>query len=179
MAKRTLTDVVDALEFQSEQIDLLDDRFMEFQRDLAANAVQAQLDALESRREMMKAFGSLQPSRGDVNLFSNNTREAEPIGDPVIPSKEAGIVAALGSMLLKGGLGIGAATAGIGFLISQINDIGPSFERLSTGLTALENTEVTGEQFQKLGGAIAGIGCRCWRCVGCSYSGGYCIHGYG
>ncbi len=159
MAKRKqLHHIVSALEFQSDQIDLLDDRFVEFQKELASNARQAQLDQLEARQEMMKAMaGMSMPSRGDrnFNLFSGNTRNAEPIGDPVIPSKEAGIVAALGTLLLKGGLGIGAATAGIGYLISQINDIGPSFSRLSTGLTDLENTEVTGEQFRKLGGAIA------------------------
>ena len=161
MAKRKqLHHIVSALEFQSDQLDLLDDRFVEFQQELASNARQAQLDQIEARQEMMKAMAGMSvASRGDrsYNLFSGNTKNAAPIGDPVVPSKEAGIVAALGSMLLKGGLGIGAATAGIGYLISQINDIGPSFSRLSTGLTDLENTEVTGEQFYKLGSAIGDL----------------------
>ena len=155
MAKRKqLHHIVSALEFQSDQIDLLDDRFVEFQKELAQQARQASLDALEARREMAKAMGGRSSGPAfavDLSRTKNETK----IGDPVVPSKEAGIVAALGSVLLKGGLGIGAATAGIGYLISQINDFGPSLSRLSTGLQELENTEVTGEQFKKLGSAVA------------------------
>lgn len=155
MAKRRyLHHVVAALEFQSDQLDLLDDRFVEFQQELAQQAKQQALDSLEARREMAKALGGRSSGPAfavDLSRTQNETK----IGDPVIPSKEAGIVAALGSMLLKGGLGIGAATAGIGYLVSQINDFGPSLSRLSTGLADLENTEVTGAQFKKLGAAIA------------------------
>lgn len=144
----TLQDVVSELELQTEFLNLQTDNMSNFTNQLKADAElqrAAMLEAATERRAGPGAPAGAEPRQ----------REAEPLGDPVIPSKEAGIIAALGTAFLKGGLGIGAAAAGIGFLISQINDFGPALSRMSTGLEDLENTQITGEQFRMIGEAIA------------------------
>jgi hypothetical protein len=155
----TLQDVVSELELQTEFINLQTDNMSAFADQLARDAEMQRAAMLESRKESPRS-----PFGGNNSGNAQPTREAEPLGDPVIPSKEAGIIAALGTAFLKGGLGIGAAAAGIGYLISQINDFGPALSRMSTGLEDLENTQITGEQFRLIGEAIndlasgAGIG---------------------
>ena len=146
----TLQDVVSELELQTEFINLQTDNMSAFADQLARDAEMQRAAMLESRKESPRSWFGGNKSRND-----QPTREAKPLGDPVIPSKEAGIIAALGTAFLKGGLGIGVAAAGIGYLISQINDFGPALSRMSTGLEDLENTQITGEQFRMIGEAIA------------------------
>ena len=146
----TLSDVVGAIEEQTEYSVLLDDRFKEFIAAQQTAQAQARLDALEARSELSKALS------GDVS-GSGGSVEDTPMGDPVKPSKEAGMILAAGKAFGIGGLGIGAAAAGIGYLVSQILDFGPAMSRMAQGLSDLEKTEVTGEQFNKLGTAIADL----------------------
>lgn len=150
MAKRTLSDVVEAIENQTEYVNMLDDRFVEFFEQMKADQARKTLDAQEAAEERRRTATRI--TGGSTEIKTE---------DIIEPSKEAGILSALGKFLngaggslLMGGLGVGAATAGIGYLISQINEIGPSMTKLSQGLEDLENTEVTGEQFKKLGLAI-------------------------
>jgi len=145
----TLTDVVGAIQEQTEYTALLDTRFKDFIALQQIGQQQARLDALEARSELSKALGGGTGAAGGV--------EDTPMGDPVKPSKEAGMILAAGKAFGIGGLGIGAAAAGIGYLVSQILDFGPAMSRMATGLSDLENTEVTGEQFNKLGTAIADL----------------------
>lgn len=152
MAKTTLNDVVGAIHEQTEYLDLIDTRFVDFFNQLEGDRQQARLDAAEARAEMQRQA----TSAPDLSA-AGAAAEAEPIGDPVEPSKEAGMIVAAGQAFGKGGIGIGAAAAGIGYLVSQILDIGPAMTRLSTGLEDLDNTEVSAENFQTLGNAIASL----------------------
>lgn len=152
MAKTTLNDVVGAIHEQTEYLDLIDTRFVDFFNQLEGDRQQARLDAAEARAEMQRQAASAP----DLSA-AGAAAEAEPIGDPVEPSKEAGMIVAAGQAFGKGGIGIGAAAAGIGFLVKQIFDLGPAMTRLSTGLEDLDNTEVSAENFQTLGNAIASL----------------------
>ena len=146
----TLQDVVSELELQTEFLNLQTDNMSAFTDQLREDAAlqrAAMLEAATEGRARSAAGGAPSGEPGEV--------DAEPIGDPVVPSKEAGMIAALGTAFLKGGLGIGAAAAGIGYLISQINDFGPSLSRLAVGLEDLENAQITGDQFRLIGEAIA------------------------
>ena len=148
----TLQDVVDELNFQTEFINLGVDNMSAFTKQLQDDAAAASLDAAEARKEGANSLAGA----GEEGITGDGP-EAEPLGDPVIPSKEAGMIAALGTAFLKGGLGIGVAAAGIGYLISQVNEFGPALSKMATGLEDLENTEVTGEQFRLLGSAIGDL----------------------
>ena len=145
----TLQDVVSELELQTEFLNLQTDNMSAFADQLARDAEMQRAAMLESSTEGTRS------ATGAPASAEPGEREAEALGDPVIPSKEAGMIAALGTAFLKGGLGIGVAAAGIGYLISQINDFGPALSKMATGLEDLENTQITGEQFRMIGEAIA------------------------
>lgn len=146
----TLQDVVSELELQTEFLNLQTDNMSNFTDQLKADAELQRAAMLEAATERRAGGGGPGAPAGEPGA-----QESEPIGDPVIPSKEAGMIAALGTAFLKGGLGIGVAAAGIGYLISQINDFGPSLSRMAVGLEDLENAQITGDQFRLIGEAIA------------------------
>lgn len=160
MANTTLSDIVDAQWSTAEHIsDTIDNRWDQFFDTLSANESQARLDRAEAMSEASKAAG---PS--EESLKKVGAEGSVEFGDPVEKSKAAGMILAAGKAFGIGGLGIGVAAAGIGYLVKQILDFGPALTRVSTGLTDLENTEISGDQFRKLGEAIgdlasgAGIG---------------------
>ena len=153
MAKVTLGDVVDAQYKTADHIaDTFDTRFGEFMDQLVADKQQARLDAAEARAEAKRSATS---SAG----LSEAGAEAGAVefGDPVVASKESGMILAAGKAFGVGGIGIGAAAAGIGYLVSQILDIGPAMTRMSQGLQDLDNTEVSAENFKMIGGAISDL----------------------
>ena len=153
MAKITLADVVDAQYATADHIaETFDTRFGEFMDQLAADQQQARLDAAEARAEAARSatgpegLEAAGEAAGDVEF-----------GDPVVASKESGMILAAGKAFGVGGIGIGAAAAGIGYLVSQILDLGPAMTRMSQGLEDLDNTEVSAENFRKIGGAISDL----------------------
>ena len=153
MAKITLADVVDAQYATADHIaDTFDTRFGEFMDQLASDQQQARLDAAEARAEASRSATGTEgleaagAAAGDVEF-----------GDPVEKSKESGMILAAGKAFGVGGIGIGAAAAGIGYLVSQILDIGPAMTRMSQGLQDLDNTEVSAENFKRIGGAISDL----------------------
>jgi len=151
VAKTTLTDLIDATWKQTEHLsDTFDTRFDEFLAGMQQDRLKQAQDAAEARKEMSNQLS------GGLGAAGAAAPDVE-FGDPVVPSKESGMILAVGKAFGTAGLGIAAAAAGIGYLVSQVNDIGPSMSRLAKGFEDLENTEVSGEQFTRLGNAIADL----------------------
>jgi len=165
VAKRTLNDVVEALHDNTEYLNMIDDRFVKFFDELKTDRERAMLQAMEARAESSRQYGMTARALGQAaRQQSAPASQQVDLKDVIKPSKEAGVLTALGALmkgpagaLLLGGVGIGAATGGIGYLLSQINDLGPSASRLAKGLEDLDNVDVSGEQFKKLGKAIADL----------------------
>ena len=161
MANTTLSDILEELQLQTEFQNLQIDNIKEFTDAFLGISQSNNLNQLEASKEgggpdANFASGGTE----DVGDLSGEVDLSGDVSDIAKPSTAAGMILALGTA----GLGLGAAAAGIAFLVSQINSFGPALSNMSTGLEDLENTEVSGAQFQKLGTAIgdlvagAGIG---------------------
>ena len=159
MANTTLSDLLEELQLQTEFQNLQIDNIKEFTDAYLGIQAGKTLAGLEASKEAGGPGAEGSPSLSEEDISGEATLTGD-VSDIATPSVGAGMLLALGSA----GLGLGVAAAGIGYLVSQINAFGPALSNMSTGLEDLENTEVTGAQFQKLGSAIgdlvagAGIG---------------------